>query len=186
MKISKFKWGIVVMILFLSCGVSKNPPSEAELATLNELVNKRDFTIESDWAYPQATMAMQQVMNSGLMLPGDNAANISLVGNYNFLKIKGDSITSHLPYFGERQMQVDYGGMDSAIQFKGLMENYKVEKNKNHGYNISFSATSNRERFNVLIAVSPSLKTNMVLNGVSRFPIRYSGTASLISEKNKE
>ena len=50
MKISKFKWGIVVMILFLSCGVSKNPPSEAELATLNELVNKRDFTIESDWA----------------------------------------------------------------------------------------------------------------------------------------
>lgn len=175
-----------LILLLISCGSSKNAPTEAELAKLEQLVNNKQMIIESDWAYPQATMAMQQVANSGLLLPGNNAANISLVGNYNFLKIKGDSITSYLPYYGERQMQVNYGGTDSAIEFKGLIEGYKVEKNKKQGYNISFNAKSNSENFQVFITVSPNLKSNMALNGTGRFPIRYTGNAKAITESGKD
>ncbi len=175
-----------LILLLISCGSSKNAPTEAELAKLEQLINSKQIIIESDWAYPQATMAMQQVANSGLLLPGNNAANISLVGNYNFLKIKGDSITSYLPYYGERQMQVNYGGTDSAIEFKGLMEGYKVEKNKKQGYNISFNAKSNSENFQVFITVSPNLKSNMALNGTGRFPIRYTGNAKAITESDKD
>ncbi len=185
MKANIFILGSFVLLLF-SCGASKNAPTEAELAKLEQLVNNKQIIIESDWAYPQATMAMQQVANSGLLLPGNNAANISLVGNHNFLKIEGDSVTSYLPYFGERQMQINYGGTDSAIEFKGLMEGFKAEKNKNKGYNISFNAKSNNENFQVFISISPSLKSEMALNGTGRFPIRYSGNAQAIAEGDKE
>ena len=167
-------YGCAVAML-LACGSSKNQPTEAQLRVLNELIDNRQLTIESDWAYPQATRAMQQVINSGLLMPGNTAGNISLVGNTNFLKIKGDSIFSYLPYFGERQMQVDYGGRDNAIEFNGLMEDLTIEKTKNSGYKLIFNAESGRENFNVYLTISPGLKTDILLNSSSRFPIRYSG-----------
>ncbi|MEL0456341.1 DUF4251 domain-containing protein [Flavobacteriaceae bacterium SZ-1-7] len=166
-----------IILIFWACGSSKNQPTEAQLQALNELMDSRQFTIESDWAYPQATRAMQQIANSGLLMPGNTAGNISLVGNTNFLKIKGDSIFSYLPYFGERQMQVDYGGRDNAIEFKGLMEDLTIEKTKNNGYKFVFNAKSGRENFRVYLTITPGLKSDLLLNSGSRFPIGYSGNA---------
>lgn len=166
---------ILISMIMMSCGSSKSNASAEEIADLETLVNNRDFKIESNWAYPRNTMAMQQVLNSGLLQPMNNAGAINLVGNSNFLTISGDSISSFLPYYGERQMQVDYNGGDSAIQFDGLLEDYKVFKNKNGSYTMSFEATSKSERFNANITIFPSLKSDISLNGASRFPISYSG-----------
>ena len=121
----------VLSITLISCGSTKNTPSEEQFNTLALLVKTQSFSIESDWAYPQATYALQQVLNSGLLQPGNSSNAINLIGNSNFLTIKGDSITSYLPYFGERQMNLQYGGGDSAIQFSGLLEDYKITKNNN-------------------------------------------------------
>ncbi|KJD32854.1 hypothetical protein PK35_07695 [Tamlana nanhaiensis] len=166
---------LVFVLLVFSCKSSKNTASDAQIKALANLVENKTFFIESNWAYPQTTNAMQQVLNSGILQPGSNANSINLVGNSNFLKVSGDSIYSYLPYFGERQMQVAYGGGDSAIEFNGIMENYKIVKRKDQGYNITFNAKSNAESFNVFITLWPSLKSNMSLNSASRFPIRYSG-----------
>ena len=105
------------LILFtaLSCKSSKTNPTDAQILSLEQLVKTKNFTIESDRAYPQVSNAMMQVFNSGMLQQGNNAGSISLIGNANFLTISGDSITSYLPYFGERQMNVEYGGTDSAI-----------------------------------------------------------------------
>ena len=177
---------ITGMLTLLSCTTSKNTVTEAERTALNELVENKRFIIESDWAYPQASIAMQQVMNSGLMGPGNSASNISLLGNYNFLKIEGDSITSRLPYFGERQMLVDYGGQDSSIELRGLLKNYQVEREKNNKLSIRFQAKSNNENFSVSISISPSLKTDMLLSGTGRSPIRYSGMVKPVNEELRE
>tara|TARA_R110002050_G_scaffold233063_2_gene368768 strand:+ start:36125 stop:36673 length:549 start_codon:yes stop_codon:yes gene_type:complete len=166
---------VIIAFIFISCGASKTSTTEAEIDALNTLIKNRQFTIESNWVYPQVTNAMQQVLNSGILQPGSASGSISLVGNTNFLTISGDSITSYLPYFGERQMQVDYGGQDSGIQFNGLVEDYKTVKNKDQSYDIKFNAKSNNESFNVYIKLYTSLKSDMVLNGTSRFSIRYSG-----------
>ena len=160
----------------MSCGMSKSNASAEEIAALEAMVNNRNFKIDSDWAYPRNTMAMQQVLNSGLLQPGNNAGAINLIGNSNFITISGDSISSFLPYYGERQMQVSYNGGDSAIQFDGLLEDYKVVKNKNGSYTMSFEATSKSERFNTNITIFPNLRSNISLNSASRFPISYSGT----------
>lgn len=175
---------VIIVLTIISCGSSKTSATDAEIEALNILIKDKQFTIESDWAYPQVTTAMQQVLNSGILQPGSSSGNISLVGNTNFLTISGDSITSYLPYFGERQMQVDYDGTDSTIQFSGLVKNYKTIKNKDKSYTISFNAKSNNESFNISIKLFSSLKSNIMLNGTSRFPIRYSGV--VISKNKKE
>lgn len=174
MKSVYFIIGLVVLTL-CACGTSKYKATAEEMAALESLINKRSFKVSSDWANPTNTMAMQQVLNSGILQPGNNAGAISLTGNSNFLTISGDSISSFLPYYGERQMQVDYNGGDSAIQFEGILEDYKVVKNKNGSYTMSFQATSKSERYNGIITIFPNLRTDMVLSGASRFSIRYSG-----------
>lgn len=166
---------LLILLVSIACKSSKPIATQAEIDKLSKIITNNHYRIESNWAYPQVTTAVQQVMSSGLLPPGSNANSISLIGNSNFLEFKGDSISSYLPYFGERQMQVGYGGNDSAIQFDGLVQNYKVSMNKNNGYEVSFEAVSKSEKFNVYISISPNLKTTVALSGGSRFPIRYGG-----------
>ncbi|WP_338360170.1 DUF4251 domain-containing protein [Yeosuana marina] len=179
---SKYLIICILMVTVLSCSSSKSPITEAQIKALDSIMAKPDFSIKSDWAYPQATLAMQQIANSGLLGSGNVANAINLIGNYNFLTISGDSISSHLPYYGERQMHVDYNGGDSAIEFKGLVENYKALKNKNKSYTITFSAKSKSETFNTTLTIFPNLKANILLSGSSRNSIRYSGTVSKAKE----
>ncbi|MEW4924609.1 DUF4251 domain-containing protein [Algibacter sp. 2305UL17-15] len=172
----------LMSFMMVSCKSSKSTATSAEIEALGTLVEAQKFIIESEWAYPQATNAMSQVLNSGLLPPGSNSGAINLIGNANFLKISGDSIYSYLPYFGERQMQVAYGGMDSAIEFKGVMENYTATKNEDNSYTILCEAKSNSENFNVMIRLYPNLKSELNLRGASRFQIQYSGEVEAISE----
>ena len=165
----------IASLFFLSCSSSKSSATAEEMAALDAIIKNKSFEIESSWAYPQNSTATQQVLNSGLLGPGGSSSAINLIGNSNFLRISGDSITSYLPYYGERQMQVNYGGGDSAIQFDGLLEDYRVIKNKNDSYTLSFRAKSKSEDFNCNITIFSNLKSNIMLNGASRFSISYTG-----------
>ena len=174
-----------LMLFVFSCSSSKNMATPEQITALETLVNSKQFKIESLWAYPQTTMALQRVLDSGLLPPGSTSGSISLVGNYNFLKVSGDSITSSLPYYGERRMQVGYGGTDSTIEFKGLVENYSTKKIKNNAIAVMFKAKSNNEVFDVYIELSPNLKSDMVVNGMGRNGIRYSGNLLPIEDQKK-
>ena len=167
----------------LSCKSSKSKVTDAQIKALDILVENKNYTIESDWAHPLVTNAMQQVLNSGILGAGSSANAINLIGNSNFLTISGDSIKSYLPYFGERQMNVGYAGRDSGIQLQGLLENYTVEKGKNNSYTISFSAKGKTEKFRVNIVLFPNLKSDMQLIGNGRFPISYTGQVESLEKK---
>lgn len=166
---------VMFAMAFWSCKSASSKTTDEQIKALETLVEKRNFTIESDWAYPQTTAATQRVLNSGLLPAGSSSGAISLIGNSNFLSISGDSITSYLPYYGERHTNVGYGGTDSAIQLKGLVEDYKVTKGKRNSYTISCDAKSKLERFQVVIKLFPSLKSYITLMGTSRNPISFSG-----------
>lgn len=169
-----------IALILLSCGTSK--VTLEQINALDQLVKNQKFSIESDWAYPMTTTAVQQVLNSGLLPPGNSAGRINLISNANVLTISGDSISSYLPYFGERQMNVEYGGRDAAIQFDGLMEDYKIKSLKNHDYQITFKAKSKSETFDVFITITPSLKSNIILNSATRRSIRYTGSAKTLEK----
>ena len=170
----------LIAFTLLSCGASK--VTQAQINALDQLVKNQKFSITFDWAYPMTTTAMQQVLNSGLLPPGSTSGSINLIGNPNVLTLSGDSISSYLPYFGERQMRVDYGGRDAAIQFEGLVEDYTTKSIKNHNYQITFSAKSKSETFDVYITISPSLKSTIILNSATRHPIRYTGNVKATEE----
>ena len=164
-----------IAIGLASCKSGQSVVSTQEKLLVTKVIEQQQFKIESNWAYPQTTNALQQVMNAGLIPPGSSASAISLVGHPNFVILKGDSISSYLPYFGERQMQIAYNGSDSAVRFKGVVEDYAITKDKKSRYTISFRATSNTERFDVMITLFPNATARIYLNSASRFPISYAG-----------
>lgn len=171
-------------LTILSCGSTQYAATPAEIEALKKLVDSKTFYIESDWAYPQVTAAMSQVLNSPIMRNGSGGGGVNLIGNSNFLKLEGDSISSYLPYFGERRMGAAYGGTDSSIEFKGLVEGYTVKENKHNGYTINFDAKSNNENFTVSIDLFPSMKTSMSLTGNTRTTIQYTGKVTPKQEDN--
>lgn len=179
MKSLYFILGVVIISVF-SCGSSKSSATPAEIEALTTLIEKRNFRIECDNAYPTASIAMQKAAR--LLPAGSSASVVSLIGNSNYLVISGDSITSFLPYYGERQMSAGYGGDDSAIQFKGTLKNYKVVERKNNSYDISFEAKSFSENFRVTITMFTNLKSDIVVNGSSRSQIRYSGNVKHVDK----
>ncbi|WOD43293.1 DUF4251 domain-containing protein [Hwangdonia lutea] len=166
---------VIVAITFLSCKSASSKVTDEQIKALETLVENKNFTIESNWAFPRTTAAMQRVLNSGMLPSGSSTGAINLIGNSNFLTISGDSITSYLPYYGERYTNVAYGGTDGPIQLKGVVENYTVSKGKQHSYIISFDAKTKSERFNISMTLYPSLKSYVKLLGNSRSPISYSG-----------
>lgn len=165
----------VVSLTFMSCKSARSQATNEQIETLKNLVENRNFSLEFLWAYPQATGATQQVLNSKVLQAGSSAGAINLIGNSNFLTISGDTISSYLPYFGERRGSVAYSGKDSAIQLDGVLENFKVSEGKHHSYSLSFDARSKSEHFKVVIRLYPNLKSYLTVIGDSRTSISYSG-----------
>lgn len=170
----------VFFIVMFSCK-SANQYSDAQIKNLETLIESKSYTIESDWARPQVTYVMQQVLNSGILQPGSAPNAINLIGNANFLTISGDSIKAYLPYYGERQMNVGYAGRDSTIELDGLLEDYAFESKKRNSYLITFNAKSKTETYNISIAVFPNMKSEIRVNSSYRFPISYTGEVERIN-----
>lgn len=169
----------LIICMVNSCASSKTPATPEQIAAIKTLIEDKNFNMEFDWAYPQNTFAVQQVLNSTLMQPGVSSGSaVNLIGNSNFLTIKGDSISSHLPYFGEQRMAVNYPNTDGGIRFDGLLENYSIKKNKDNSYSVFFNARSKSELFDVNLILFPNQKVSMILNGTTRTSIRYSGAVT--------
>jgi hypothetical protein len=180
---TKFSVILIVSLFLMACSTTKNTATPEQIKALDQLVTQQSFKIESIWAMPQVNRSMSSLQSSGLIAPGSNANRISLTGIANELKLNGETISSQLPYFGEVQMPSGYNGSDdNSITFDGTIDDYQVEKNDNSSYTITFDAKSNNENFNVTILLYPSLKSEMILKGAKRFPIRYTGHAVKISE----
>ncbi|WP_299336713.1 DUF4251 domain-containing protein [uncultured Psychroserpens sp.] len=171
----------LVGFFMLACSSSNTKATPEQIQALDELVASQSFMIESEWAVPQTSSSLIALQNSGILAPGDNAGRVSLIGNPNFLKLKGDAIDSKLPYFGERQM-VNRRNDNGSIEFEDTIKNIEIEQHKNSSYTIKFDAKSHNENYNVIIRLYPNLRSEMLLKGAKRFPIRYTGYVSKIPE----
>ena len=133
---------------------------------------------------PLTTNSLNQISNAGLLPPGSVANRINLIGNANYLRIKGDSISAFLPYFGERQLAGGYNNNNVGIQFNGIPKEYSVTKDeKKQQHNIRFNINNNTENFQVYITVFPNMTATMNINSSHRFAISYSGFVSSIEKE---
>lgn len=173
----------LLTLLVVSCLARKSTATPQQIMILDNLVDSQSFVIESYWALPQFTNSLMAIQNTGLLGPGNSAGRISLIGNSNELRIHNDMISSKLPYFGEMQSVSGYNSAGGSIAFEGKPKDYKVTKNDNSSYTITFDAKSYSENFNVMIHLYPNLKSKIILNGAKRFPIRYTGIVSSNSRR---
>ena len=174
---------VVILLLFVfSCQSTKRIATPQQLLILDNLVSSQAFVIESDWVFPQTTNSLIAIQNTGLLGPGNSASRISLIGNANELRLNNGKVSSKLPYFGEMQSASSYNGTSNSIMLEGQPKDYKVTKNDNSSYTITFEAKSDSENFNVIIHLYPSLKSEIIVNSAKRFSIRYSGVVRAILE----
>ncbi|MCK0156270.1 DUF4251 domain-containing protein [Cellulophaga sp. F20128] len=170
------------LLLYLISGCATKKIVDA--SPLKDIVMAQDFSVESDRALPMASSSLNRLQNSGILGVGNSANHISLIGNPNFFKMKGDSITSYLPYFGERHMGGGYSGDDIAIQFDGLVDEYDAEWDaKKQQYNIGFKAKSKGESFEVRLVLFPNLNSFLTILGTQRSSIIYTGKVMANAEK---
>jgi hypothetical protein len=175
-----FLYTLIVITLY-SCSATRQTATPAEIEALERIANSKTFYIDSDWAYPQLTNALSQALTSRLLQPGDTPSAISLIGNGNFIRIKGDSVTTHLPYYGQRQLQVGFGDR-GAIKLNTTIQNLKVKTHKDNSKIFEFSADYESEQIDVFIRIFSNLTTEVVLDSPSRRPIRYSGAVKPLGQ----
>ena len=168
---------LICSIIFLNaCATSKVKYTTAELDALHNLVASNSFRIESDYAYPLATAALNSLSNAGLFLPGDTASRINLQGKSNFLTISGDSIQAQLPYYGELRIARSYGNSDVGITIENLLKEYDTEFNeKKNSYKLRFKANQDVENYQISIDIYPNNKTYININSTHRSTIAYLG-----------
>ncbi len=162
--------------ILLGCASSKSKPTTEQIQKLETLVQGKLLKFEGEWAMPLTTNSLNQLANAGLLQPGNNASRISLIGNYNFLEVKGDSVSAQLPYYGERQMAGGYNQRNVGVEFNGLAKNFTVEKDtKTQGYQIDFTISKNTEVYDVSMKIFPNLNTYVNINSSQRLTIGYDG-----------
>ena len=170
---------VIIGILFfcLSCASSKQKATPEQIQVLTDLVENQSMEFVADWAFPLATNSLNQLSNAGLLQPGSTAGRINLIGNVNYLKIKNDSISAYLPYFGERQFGGAYNNDNTGIRFNSVPDNLTITKDeKSNGYSIAFDITRDTESFQVFLRLFPNKKGALNINSNQRHSIAYQGT----------
>lgn len=168
-------WFTAIALLLASCGSSKTPATPEQLAQLQTLAEGRNFTFEADFALPQTSQAYISAANRTVAQAGGNSlSRISLRGEGYFLRIKGDSVTSHLPYYGVRDNFSEYGRPE-GIELESELEDVKLDKKSSGAYQMRFFARKKTERFQITLDLFPGGKSNMVIYSGQRDAIRYEG-----------
>ncbi len=186
------RFGILIAILtLLGCGstTKTHTITEQDTKILDNMVTERFFEIEAEWAQPQLTRSMAQLSNSGLFPLGSNSGNISLIGNGNYIRMKGEKVHALMPYFGERQMGGAYNNNANGIEFEGIPLDLEVNKGKEeNSYEIIFNINDKNnptESHRVVISLFPNLKSSVNINSNQRFPIRYRGRVKNLEKENE-
>ncbi|AKA36380.1 DUF4251 domain-containing protein [Flagellimonas lutaonensis] len=170
---------VLLLVSVVGCGTSSIPKASPEqLAELENLVENKKIFFEAEWAMPLTTNSLNQISNAGLLPPGSTANQINLIGNNNFLKIDGDSVSAYLPYYGERQMGGVYNQSNAGIKFEGVPTDFEISKDdKKNTYSIKFDVNDRSEAFQVNMTLFPNMTASVNINSNERFSIRYQGKA---------
>ncbi len=176
----------VLAFIGLLMGCATTQVSEADDQALQAMIDGKSFEIISQSASPQNTVGFNAIANAGLLAPGNTAGLINLIGNTNYLKVRGDTISAYLPYYGEQRIGGTYGTRRGGIEFEGIPSDYVVTKGKKSVREIRFNIRDkeqNTEQYQVRIEIYPNLSSNINVNSSHRTTILYRGEASELKKE---
>ena len=171
--------GIPILFLLLAasaCKTAGKPLSDEEWARLERIVQDRNFRMEAQWAEPLPDQSINAMASAGLLPPGSSPNRINLIGNANYLIMKGDSVRAQLPYWGERQTTQNYGRVE-GITFDGLAENIRSSKNESQiYYDMDFNLRNKSDLLQCTLRFYSGQRALLTVQSNMRNQIRFDGT----------
>ncbi len=159
-----------LLLISMSCGSTKNTRGVNDLQNfeqLRELIQSREFEIEHDWAVPL------------------RLTSINLIGNTNFIRFKGDSVTLFLPYFGVRQSGGGYGS-SGGIEYEGPAQELSIAEDKvKNNILIKFEGQQGSEHLQFIITLFSKGNASTSVNSSERDHISYWGDVRALPEKRQ-
>jgi len=175
---------VIVLLLMMSCTSSKLL-TEAQKQELKAWGTEKAFVIESDWAKPMPTAAFNAIANTGILGLGNSIGSINILGNVNYFKMKGDTITGYLPYYGERYMAGGYNNK-SAIEFSDIPRSKEIwwnEQKQRTEMRFSIYQKDDNEMYDIFIIIFSNNSTRMDVNSSERSLITYEGTIKALESQ---
>lgn len=174
-----------ILILFILTGCkSGSEPTQAQAKkakAVEKTLNHNDFEIHFDKAFPQGTIAFQQAYYSlHLLSPGSSANAIDLSGITSYIKVKGDTISGKLPFYGERYFGGGYGA-NANIRFNAVPKSFH-RKTKEKLTEIKFTIADKKhaiESYQVFLKIFRHGRAYLSLTSTQRSTISYSGILSI-------
>lgn len=164
MKRFKLFFTIMLALLIGSAGSvyaqNKQEKKEQKEKEVRELLQNGHFTIDVDRALPMSGSA------------------VNLTSSYS-LEMRGDSVISHLPYFG-RAYSVPYGGGD-GLRFSKLVTDKKIEFDDKGMAQIKFETRTDEDNFIYEIKVFDNGSATIFVQPTNRQSISFHG--SLATDK---
>lgn len=170
------KYLVVVFILVSSVVFAqskkenKKIKKEKEYQEMKLLIEAKKLEFVGDWASPQ------------------NGQRINLIGNYNYLRIIGDSLFTYMPYYGVRTAGGGAYSNSGGIKINNIMTKYEVEYNdKKQKIQLKFSASDDYETIEFFMTLYGGGSSNINVNSNSRSFISYDGkTVEYVKEEEEE
>jgi len=177
----------MVLGLLWSCGGTKSAEAIAlknrQFEELKTLVATKSFVFNAETAYPMQTHAVMQVNNALLRNTGNSTGRISLTGNGDFIKVKGDTIQAALAYFGEVRIVTSLDPRDAGINFKGVSATFDITENeKKQTLRLEFDIKAKTESFSVIMELYTNKRVTVFINSMNRASIRYDGKLKELDE----
>lgn len=91
-----------------------------------------------------------------------------------FLRQSGDTVVSHLPYYGESHAPT-FGTESKGIEFTSVLTDSKIESRKKGGWDVTIIPKDYPEVEKVFLTVFENGKTTLQVMSKSRSPISFSG-----------
>jgi hypothetical protein len=167
---------IVLLIVLISSVAVISAGQEREVKSRKEIRKEKAEKIAGEVRDKINSKDFEFVVNQALPMGG---GSIQLTSRYD-LKLKGDSATSFLPYFGVAY-RADYGSSEGGIKFNQPVKEYKNEFRKSN-HEISFSVYTPQDNYTMHLVISNSGNGTLGVTCNNRQFISFTGSIELKSE----
>jgi hypothetical protein len=154
-RINQIKKTMVLVLLVLGFGAAS---AQEEQALVKDAIEAKQFVFEAQTALPTAA-SMRQLSGEGYRL-----------------RVSGDSLVAHLPYFGRVYSSL-YNG-DGGYKFTSTQNNYKVKHLKRGGWDITLQPKDITDVREIQLTVSENGTAMLRVLSNNRQPISYNGRVS--------
>ena len=158
---------------------------EMKSQRLTELIENKNLKFVAETASP---IAQREINQLTFLLPQGSSPNrILLTGGEDYFKMIGDSISVDMAYYGTRQMGGPYEFNRTGIHLNVKPKLYEAKYDERKKiYRLKYKAHDNRESFNIVVKIFPSMKAEMYINTSHRTAINYNGFVTEALESSSE